>query len=94
MSIHVTDFKWEKGENDLEYIALLEKNIDVMTDKFRECSKIAREQYNKGYEKGKADGKSKTIDEVIALARAEIDFESQEEQQRFVEFMEQLKEKK
>lgn len=61
MSIHVTDFKWEKGKNDLEYIALLEKNIDAMTDKFRECSKVAREQYNKGYEEGRADQKKKDI---------------------------------
>lgn len=55
MSIHVTDFKWEKGKNDLEYIALLEKNIDAMAYKFRECAKVAREQYNKGYEKGRTD---------------------------------------
>lgn len=34
------------------------------------------------------------IDECISLARAEIDFESQAEQKRFVEFMEQLKEQK
>ena len=34
------------------------------------------------------------IDECIALARAEIDFESQAEQKRFVDFMEQLKEQK
>lgn len=32
------------------------------------------------------------IDEVIEIARAEIDFESQAEKKRFVEFMEQLKE--
>ena len=37
--------------------------------------------------------KSDVIDECIVLARAEIDFESQAEQKRFVEFMEQLKEK-
>lgn len=42
----------------------------------------------KNYEQGRADA----IDECIALARAEIDFESQAEQKRFVEFMEQLKE--
>ena len=45
--------------------------------------------FNKGYVKGRADA----IDECISLARAEIDFESQAEQKRFVEFMEQLKEK-
>lgn len=50
MSTRVTDFKWEKGKNDLEYIALLEKNLDVMLYKFRECSKFAKEQYNKGRE--------------------------------------------
>lgn len=27
MSIHVTDFKWEKGKNDLQYIELLEKTL-------------------------------------------------------------------
>ena len=27
MSIHVTDFKWEKGKNDLKYIELLEKTL-------------------------------------------------------------------
>ena len=52
MSIKVNDFRWEKGKNDLEYIALLEKNRDVMLNNFRKCSKVAREQYNKG----KADG--------------------------------------
>lgn len=44
--------------------------------------------YGIGYEQGRADA----IDEVILLARAEIDFESQAEQKRFVEFMEQMKE--
>lgn len=48
MSIKVNDFRWEKGKNDLEYIALLEKNRDVMLNNFRKCSKVAREQYNKG----------------------------------------------
>lgn len=37
---------------------------------------------------------AETIDEVIALARAEIDFESQAEQKRFADFMNQLKEQK
>lgn len=27
MSIHVTDFKWEKGINDARYIELLEKTL-------------------------------------------------------------------
>ena len=27
MGIHVTDFKWEKGKNDLQYIELLEKTL-------------------------------------------------------------------
>lgn len=27
MSIQVTDFKWEKGKNDLKYIELLEKTL-------------------------------------------------------------------
>ena len=38
--------------------------------------------------------KAEAFDDCIALARAEIDFESQSEQKRFVEFMEQLKEQK
>lgn len=59
MSIKVNDFKWEKGKNDLEYIALLKNNLDAMLDKFKECSKIAREQYFKGYEKGKKEAISK-----------------------------------
>ena len=40
----------------------------------------------------RADERTKTIEEVIALARAEIDFISQAEQKRFVEFMKALKE--
>lgn len=55
MSIKVIDFKWERGKNDLEYIALLENNLEAMLDKFRECSKVAREQYSKGFEKGKEE---------------------------------------
>lgn len=43
-------------------------------------------------EKHDAKVRADAIDEVIALARAEIDFESQAEQKRFVEFMEQIKE--
>ena len=38
--------------------------------------------------------REETIDEVIKIARAEIDFENQEEQKRFVEFMKSLKEQK
>lgn len=63
MSIKVTNFKWEKGKNDLEYIELLENNLDVMLGKFRECSKVAREQYNKGYTKGRADERARVVDE-------------------------------
>lgn len=44
----------------------------------------------KNYEQGWKDA----INKCITLARAEIDFESQAEQKRFVEFMKQLKEKK
>lgn len=42
----------------------------------------------------RADERTKTIDDVITLARAEIDFVNQAEQARFVEFMEALKEQK
>lgn len=45
-----------------------------------------------GYLDGYAKGRIDAISECIALARAEIDFESQAEQKRFVEFMEGLKE--
>lgn len=27
MSVHVSDFNWEKGKNDLKYIELLEKTL-------------------------------------------------------------------
>lgn len=53
-------------------------------------SKVYNAIRHEGYVQGKADA----IDDVIKLARAEIDFESQAEQKRFVEFMESLKEKK
>ena len=50
MSIHVTDFKWEKGKNDLRYIELLEKtlkNEQAITTKavakIRELSKENKE---------------------------------------------------
>lgn len=65
MSIRVTDFKWERGKNDLEYIALLEKNRDAMMNNFRECSKIAKEQYNKG----KADGIKEFAEQFKAHCR-------------------------
>lgn len=63
MSIHVTDFKWEKGKNDLEYIALLEKNLAVMKDNFKECSKLARNQYNKG----SVDGYNQALEDFTSL---------------------------
>lgn len=54
MSIHVTDFKWEKGKNDLQYIELLEKtlkNEQAITAKavakIRELSKENKESRNK-----------------------------------------------
>jgi hypothetical protein len=53
MSIHVTDFKWEKGNNDLQYIELLEntlKNEQAITAKaiakIRELSIENSELYN------------------------------------------------
>ena len=53
-------------------------------------SKVYNVIRHEGYMQGRADA----IDDVIKLARAEIDFESQAEQIRFVEFMESLKEEK
>lgn len=41
-----------------------------------------------------AEVRAKAIEEVISLARVEIDFESQAEQKRFIEFMRALKEQK
>lgn len=38
--------------------------------------------------------RKKVLDEVIEIARAEIDFENQAEQIRFVEFMEEMKKEK
>lgn len=71
----------ERAEYFAEYCA--NKNCNEHNQYGCECD-------NCMYELGRADA----IDECIALARAEIDFESQAEQKRFVDFMEQLKEKK
>ena len=72
MSIRVKDFKWDKGKNDLEYIELLEKNLDSSLSTYRECSKVAREQYKKGYDKGRKDvieSMLGTLDELKLLER-------------------------
>ena len=54
MNIHVNDFKWEKGKNDLKYIELLEKTLEneaVITQKaiakIRKLSKENKEIRNK-----------------------------------------------
>lgn len=57
------------------------------------CSKCD-ELLNKWLDEYEAQVRAEIIDEVITLARAEIDFESQAEQKRFVEFMEHLREQK
>lgn len=62
MSIQVTDFKWEKGKNDVQYIELLEKtlkNEQVITAnavaKIRELTEKNKEMYSKGYNQGTID---------------------------------------
>lgn len=62
MSIHVIDFKWEKGKNDIQYIELLEKtlkNEQAITAKavakIRELSAEIKEAYGKGYNQGGID---------------------------------------
>ena len=60
MSIHVTDFKWEKGKNDLQYIELLErtlKNEQAITGK--SVAKIRE------LAKGNKKIRNKTLDEIV-----------------------------
>ena len=66
MSIHVTDFKWEKGKNDLQYIELLEKtlkNEQAITakaiTKIRNLSKESSEHKQDIYEKAYFEGQDK-----------------------------------
>lgn len=88
MSIHVKYFKWEKGKNDLEYITLLENNLDALINNLKKYSKIAKEQYNKGY----ANGRTKTIEEVTeniipTLYECDVDEETINECKRWLEQM-------
>lgn len=88
MSIKVTDFKWEKGKNDLEYIALLEKTLDAMKYKFGECAKVAKEQYNKGRESAfkeiaYSDDVKKEEFEILAYNKALDDFMTEIERNQF-----------
>lgn len=79
MSIHVTDFKWEKGNNDLQYIELLEntlKNEQAITAKavakIRELSIENSELHNEAQAERAflterdAEIRAKTIDEFIS----------------------------
>lgn len=60
MSIHVTDFKWEKGKNDLEYIELLERRLK----NGREITKIALGKIKKLSAENK-EIRAKVIDEFV-----------------------------
>lgn len=50
-----------------------------------------RTDLNKLVEEIRAHERTNVLDEVIKIAIFEIDFESREEQHRFIEFMKQLK---
>lgn len=69
------------SDEELMHIAFADK---------RTVQEILRSIFDIGVQQGKTDA----IDEVIKIARAEIDFQNQAEQKRFVEFMESLKEQK
>ena len=60
MSIHVTDFKWEKGINDARYIELLEKTLKneqgVTALAMAKVRKLAKENQ---------EIRNKTIDEFV-----------------------------
>ena len=73
MSIRVKDFKWDKGKNDLEYIELLEKNLESSLSTYRECVKTAREQYKKGYDKGRADRDREITESNVFFANKPIE---------------------
>ena len=77
MSIHVTDFKWEKGKNDLQYIELLEKTLknEQAIAKIRELSKENKEIRNKAIDEflHKAEVK---ITDMILRHQGRIDFAS------------------
>lgn len=72
MSIRVKEFKWDKGKNDLEYIKLLEKNLDSSLSTYRECAKTAREQYKKGYQQGRSDERKEIIEILAQLVICEV----------------------
>ena len=65
MSIRVTDFKWEKGKNDVKYIELLEKtlkNEQVITARAVAKIRILVTE-NEKLKKEKQEIRAKTIDE-------------------------------
>ena len=73
MSIQVTDFKWEKGKNDLKYIELLEKtlkNEQAITAKaVAKVRDLATE--NEKLKKEKQEIKAKAIDEFAERVMTE-----------------------
>lgn len=94
--LRITDLSKTEEEGNIDFIALtneqwamIKTNIDMLK-KHEKCELMYVEDFEKSIDKVRADA----VDEVIGLARTEIDFESQAEQKRFVEFMEQLKSQK
>ena len=68
-----------------------EQKIALLVHRIKDnCYEVAENLLKEHDKQIRADA----IEECIALARAEIDFESQAEQKRFIEFMKQLKEQK
>lgn len=72
--IKVNDFKWEKGKNDLEYIELLKKNIDRMLSQYLHLTSVVKEQYNKGYEQGRADERDRIVKKLEKLDIALVEY--------------------
>ena len=71
MSIRVTDFKWEKGKNDVKYIELLEKtlkNEQVITARAVAKIRILVTE-NEKLKKEKQEIRAKTIDEFAEAIR-------------------------
>lgn len=75
---------YEKGKAD----GIKEANADHNV----ECGDHVRQLTAADEARIRVNERKKVLDEVIKIAREEIDFENQAEQIRFVEFMEEMKE--
>lgn len=70
MSIRVTDFKWEKGKNDVKYIELLEKTLkNEQTITAKAVAKIRE------LSKEKKEIRAKTIDEFVTTIKEALNQE-------------------